>query len=141
MLEQQEAILVVDDESNIRNEIVNGLLAKGLTVIAADSTHQAVTMLEERLKEFGEPRITVIVSDLVMPDLSGLDLLRLVRSGSFSSIPFVLISGVVTREELVNAIQMGADTVLLKPFSTEALMKKIQEAADFRMQKDIKAFT
>ena len=140
-MEQQEAILIVDDEANIRNEIVNGLRAKGLNVIEADSAHQALTILEERMKDLGEARISTIVSDLLMGDLSGLDLLRLVRGGPFKSIPFVLISGVVTRDELINAIQLGADTVVLKPFSIEDLMKKIQVACDLRLEKDLKAFT
>ncbi|MDZ4676769.1 MAG: response regulator [Oligoflexia bacterium] len=63
-----------------------------------------------------------------MSDGDGLALLEKLRVGEFHYVPFILMSGAVTKEVLKNVVHQGADGVLLKPFSGDTLIKKISEA-------------
>ncbi len=79
-----------------------------------------------------DPRIAAIISDWMMPGGDGMRLLAALRLGRFCNVPFVLISGAVTRERLDAAIKGGADGVLLKPFGLDALRRRVQEAIQRR---------
>jgi two-component system chemotaxis response regulator CheY len=99
-----------------------------------DTGEAAVRVLEERALSGGVP-FSAVVSDWMMPGMDGVALLRRIRSGGFNRLPFVLMSGAVTKEVLLTAVKYDLDAVLLKPFAIDALCVKIQEASRARERK------
>lgn len=131
-------ILFVEDEPQLLNLYTGGLEKKGYQVLRASSGSQAKNVLTSRKEAMGYSGIDLIVSDWMMEPVNGLELLTFVREEfKFEEIPFLLISGAVTREELTSAISLDADAVLLKPFVLEDLLKKIEEAYKNRETKKI----
>ncbi len=137
MAPEKEAILVVDDESEVREILATLLEAKGFAVLQADDGDAAYQLLESRLKALGDARLKLIISDLAMPKTNGIELLNLIRKGQHKEIPFILMSGAVTREELMNASKFDPDAILLKPFSATAVMQKIEKALEVREGKEL----
>jgi two-component system OmpR family response regulator len=130
-------ILVVDDEKDLRESLTEILQRKNYKVITAESGNKAYMILEERRKTNSKHGISLILSDWMMNDGNGIELLGRVRGGEFRSIPFILMSGAVTKEELHGAVKHGLDGILLKPFNSETLYTKIIEAIINRQQQEI----
>jgi two-component system chemotaxis response regulator CheY len=130
-------LLVVDDTREIRQLFARVLEERGYKVLCVDSGAAALAALEEQKANFGHPLVTTIVSDWVMKNGNGLELLASVRkSPAFRDLPFILISGVVTREQLTSALKLDSDGILLKPFDTDLLVVKIAEAVANRQMKE-----
>lgn len=134
--ELQEIVLIVEDEQVIREAAVSYLRKNELLVESCTSGNQALNVIAERIKVSGNPKIKAIVTDWMMEDGNGIELLEKIRGSSFSSIPILLVSGIVTREQLEGAISLDADAVLLKPFSLAQMMKKIKDAIANREKKE-----
>lgn len=132
-----DIILVVDDEQDVREVVAACLQKAGYDTMLASNGNAGYAILEQRAKELGDVRVAAIVSDWMMPELSGVEFLQRVRNGEFKTLPFVLMSGAVTREDLILALRIGADSIVLKPFTTDALIKKVQEAMNVRLQKEL----
>jgi putative two-component system response regulator len=115
-------VLVIDDEAVIRMLVVEILEAAGHEVIAAESAERALGLLEE--SEFD-----LIVSDVVMPGLSGLELLEIVRQRR-ASLPVVLVTGAGTSDTLSRALTRGAAGLVTKPFSHADLRQAVADAID-----------
>lgn len=129
-----ESILIVDDDTSF-TELLKAMLEKaGFSTITASSGNQAFALMKQRQAEAGDAQIKAIVSDWMMQDGDGVALLAQVRGSEFHSTPFLLVSGAVSREQLTLAGKNGADGVLLKPFQTEALLRKVEDAINHRMQ-------
>jgi DNA-binding response OmpR family regulator len=106
-------ILAVDDQRYFR-ELITGLLTQeGYEVRAAGSGEEAVQIL-------GRERFDVIVTDLVMPGMSGSDLVRRIKAEDPEQ-DVVVVTGVVDVRSAVDAMKLGASEYLLKPFDREAL--------------------
>lgn len=113
-------LLVVDDVPSIRQTLNDYLVRAGYTVfLAADSA----SALEKLKRE----KIDVILSDIVMPGLSGIDLLKIVRE-KFPSIQVVLMTGEPTVETASDAVRAGAFDYLSKPFSLHEVGKIVTNA-------------
>jgi DNA-binding NtrC family response regulator len=106
-------ILVIDDEELVRNVILEMLEREGYDVVDADSPEQAFVRLED-------PAVSLVISDIIMPGLSGLDLLTEVRSRR-PGLPVILVTGAGTDENLAEAVVRGAYAVIVKPFSRAEL--------------------
>lgn len=132
-----DIILVVDDEQDVREVVASCLQKAGYDTVLTENGRAAYEVLEQRFKELGDVRVAAIVSDWMMPEVNGVELLQRVRGGEFKTLPFVLMSGAVTREDLVLALRIGADSIVLKPFTTDMLIKKVQEAMNVRLQKEL----
>jgi cyclic di-GMP phosphodiesterase len=115
-------ILVIDDEEVIRNLVGEILETAGHTVTGADSAERALTLLDGT--EFD-----LIVSDVVMPGLSGLELLELVRAHS-ASLPVVLVTGAGTYDTLSQALTRGAAGLVTKPFAHTDLQAAVAHALE-----------
>src|SRR5262245_27054952 len=114
-------VLLVDDQPEILSFLADSLERAGVHTTCALNGTEALSLLEKR---GGSGRAVVaIVSDWVMPVLDGLGLLTRIRaSDEFRGLPFVLISGAMTDEDLVGAAaHHDPDAFLLKPFTIEAL--------------------
>ena len=119
-------VLVVDDEPNLRRVLGAVLTRDGYHVLIASGGREAVKLA----KENGAP-IDLLVTDFLMPDLSGLEVLSAVRK-EHPAVRALLISGHGTVRSAVDAMRLGAFDFLTKPFDVEqvrATVKRALEAA------------
>ena len=115
-------ILVIDDEGVIRNLMCEILERAGYETIAVETSDEAL----ERLEDLS---IALVVSDIVMPGLSGLELLEEVRARR-PSLPVILVTGAGTYENLSQAVTRGADGLVIKPFSHADLQSAVAAALE-----------
>jgi putative two-component system response regulator len=115
-------VLVIDDEEVIRMLVVEILESAGHEVIAAESAERALGLLDRS-------DVDLVVSDIVMPGLSGLELLEIVR-GRRASLPIVLVTGAGTYDTLSQALMRGAAGLVTKPFAHAELQNAVAEALD-----------
>lgn len=118
-METQEAIrtvLVVEDSSAMRSLVRSWLEAEGMEVVEAKSGIQAIQLLQGH--SFG-----IIITDINMPDLTGLELIRFARSTAAHALtPLIVISTDGATEDRKRAMDLGANAYLVKPFGAEDLV-------------------
>ncbi len=114
-------ILVVDDEANLRKVLAAILRKDGYEVSVAEDGEQA-------LAEFEKNGADVIISDLVMPKLGGMDILHKVRA-SRSAVPVIIITAHGTVDSAVEAIKLGAFDYITKPFEHAEIRAVVAKAA------------
>ena len=116
---ESERVLVVDDEPSIRHVISRVLLDEGYFVHEASDGLEALELIRT-----GEPAMDVVVSDVVMPRLNGVELLQ-EASRTRPSLPFILISG-YGNEELTQRGISPPCALLSKPFPSERLLAEVR---------------
>ena len=110
-------ILVVDDEKKIINFVSAYLKRDGFEVAVATDGAQALDLWREQ-----QP--SLIVLDLMLPGVDGLDVCREIRKTS--DVPIVMLTGQGSESDIVQALERGADDYLTKPFNGDELAKKIE---------------
>jgi len=110
-------ILVVDDERKIRDTVRSYLEREGYAVLVADTGQRALEALERA-------RPDLVVLDLMLPDLSGEEVARSVRS--HSDVPIIMLTAKASEEDRVNGLRLGADDYLVKPFSPRELVARVK---------------
>ena len=115
-----DRILVIEDEEIVRDLIVEVLEDAGFEVVAAERA-------EAGLEVLSRSPISLVVSDIVMPGLTGLDLLARVRA-THPSLPVVLVTGAGTYGNLTQALANGASGIVVKPFSHADLVAAVHSA-------------
>ncbi|HUZ81604.1 MAG TPA: HD domain-containing phosphohydrolase, partial [Gaiellaceae bacterium] len=115
-------ILVIDDDAVIRALVVEILEAVGHTVTGAENAERALKLLDEA--EFD-----LVVSDVIMPGLSGLELLEILRA-RHASLPVVLVTGAGTYDTLSQALTRGAAGLVTKPFAHTDLQAAVGHALE-----------
>lgn len=118
-------VMIVEDDLTILSNLSQLLQLSGLDVMEAHDGREALRLLQEcREQDVALPRM--IVSDLMMPNMDGFDLLRAVRGDAqFKVLPFVLLSARSDASDLQQAFALGANDYLVKPFEVEQLMELI----------------
>ena len=119
MTQRQARILLVDDEPAIQKAIGPLLRARGYDVSVAGTGADA-------LRLFGERAPDLIVLDLGLPDLEGTEVCRRIRASS--TVPIVVLSARGAEADKVNALDLGADDYVTKPFGPEELLARIRVA-------------
>ncbi|MGA9549550.1 MAG: response regulator, partial [Rhodomicrobium sp.] len=119
-------LLVVDDEPPIRRLLRTSLGAEGFEVIEADNAEKALTAIEARKPE-------IVILDLGLPDQDGLDVIRSIRR-SGSKLPIVVLSSRGDERGKVEALELGADDYVTKPFGIAELVARIRTALRHRFQ-------
>lgn len=120
-------ILVVDDMATMRKIIKNMLSQIGFTKITEADDGATAWPLLEQAKESGEP-YEFVVSDWNMPQMSGLDLLKKVRSTEgMNTLPFLMITAESEQGNVVIAVKAGVSNFIVKPFSAQVLKEKIDK--------------
>ncbi len=115
-------ILVVDDEPQIRRVMRTTLTANGYEVSDARSG-------DEALEKLSEERFDLILLDVNMPGVSGLETCRTIRSGrSVSDVAIIMLTVRNAERDKVEALDAGADDYVVKPFSTPELLARIRAA-------------
>lgn len=118
-------ILLIDDMKGVRFLISKFLRELGYTNISeAENGKLALDVLVSSQKE-GKP-IQLIISDLKMPEMGGLDLLKHLRADEkFNEIPFILLTAEVDRENVIKILQLGVSDYIIKPTSAPVILKKL----------------
>jgi DNA-binding response OmpR family regulator len=113
-------ILVVDDETFIINLLRNGLTENGFEVITADNGFDAILAVEEQLPD-------CVITDIMMPKLSGLDFLKAIKnSKATKDVPVILISAMDQAEMVQQGLDMGAVDYITKPFKINEIVGKLR---------------
>ena len=115
----KEKILVVEDEKSIAHFISTVLNNNGYEAMRARTGQEALSMVSSHCPD-------LIILDLGLPDMDGMDLLRQIRS--WSSLPVVVVSARSHERDKVTALELGADDYLTKPFGTGELVARIRTA-------------
>ncbi|MCB0391937.1 MAG: response regulator [Bdellovibrionales bacterium] len=128
MFDKDTKILVVDDSLNHRQLIFDSLKKLGFKSITTSENVNDAFMKLNSEEEKGLP-FNLVLSDLNMPGLSGLDFLKMVReTEKFSKIPFLLITTESEKGAVIQAAMNGVSSYIVKPFSVETLTKRLDEA-------------
>jgi DNA-binding response OmpR family regulator len=114
-------ILVVDDEPTLRETLVEALEMDGFRVVAAGDGREALT-------RFREERPDLVLLDLMLPELSGVEVCRIIRAES--PIPIIMLTAKDSELDKVVGLELGADDYVTKPFSLRELSARIR--AQFR---------
>jgi two-component system KDP operon response regulator KdpE len=118
-------VLIVDDEPPIRKLLRMGLTAQGYHVLEAPDGATALNLIAEK------PDLVIL--DLGLPDMEGLDLLRSIRAQN-ERVPIVVLSSRGDEAAKVQALDIGADDYVTKPFGTDELLARMRAALRHQLQ-------
>jgi len=118
-------ILVVDDEREIVRVLRRSLIADGYTVLTASSG-------EEALEIVAQQRPDLLVLDLLLPGISGLQVCRHLRATS--NMPIIILSVKETERDKVEALDLGADDYVAKPFGIDEVLARVRVALRHMVQ-------
>jgi len=116
--------LLVDDHAGVRSAVARGLAASGLACRQAGSGVEAVTLLEADVPD-------VVISDIRMPEMDGVALLRRVRE-RYPDVAVIMVTGVDDVNTAVGCLQLGAYDYMVKPFQVEQLRLRVMQAVERR---------
>jgi two-component system KDP operon response regulator KdpE len=111
------SVLVVDDEKALRDFVRRNLEIRGFQVLSAANGLEALAL-------FNNNSVDLVVLDLMMPHMDGLETVRRIRQKSL--VPVIVLSALGEEEDKIRALDMGADDYLTKPFGVGELLSRIQ---------------
>jgi two-component system KDP operon response regulator KdpE len=112
---KKPVVLVVDDEPQILRVMRASLPIRGYEVLTASSGKEALDQLGKQVPD-------LVILDLAMPEMSGLEVCRRVRE--FSTVPIIILSAKGTESDKVAALDLGADDYVTKPFGMDELLAR-----------------
>ena len=118
-MKKEVAVLVVDDEVKILDIVKSYLEKDGYTVLTATSGKQALTLMRQR-------PVSMLILDLMLPDMTGEEICRTVRESS--NLPIIMMTAKTDEESIVGGLALGADDYVTKPFSPRQLMARVSAA-------------
>jgi two-component system, OmpR family, phosphate regulon response regulator PhoB len=122
-IQPKQRIFVVEDEDLIRDTIVLALEEEGYEVIAASDGRTALNQMQNLKNDNSEFPFDLLVLDLMLPEINGLDICRLLRyQGKF--VPILILSAKASETDRVLGLEVGADDYLTKPFSMRELIAR-----------------
>lgn len=110
-------ILVVDDEKPLRDFVRRNLEIRGYNAPTASNGIEALQIFQSK-------NINLVILDLMMPRLDGLDTIRRIRQDS--QVPIIVLSALGEEEDKIRALNLGADDYLTKPFGVGELLARVQ---------------
>lgn len=124
MFDLKTRVLICDDMGVMRKIVSKALRELGFT----DITEAADGQLGWDALSNASPPMGLVISDWNMPNCTGIDFLRRVRADSrFKLTPFVLLTAESEGKQVAEAVQVGVDNYIIKPFTTDVLKAKLQE--------------
>jgi two-component system KDP operon response regulator KdpE len=121
-------ILVVDDEPAILRFLQASLESQGYVVATAANARAAFDMVKRHTAD-------LVVLDLGLPDVDGLDVIRHIREGG-ETLPIIILSSRENEDAKVKALDLGADDYVTKPFGIDELLARIRTAQRHRLQQE-----
>ena len=119
MIQNKYKILLVEDEANIRNLVATMLEAAGYQIIRADTCSVAKTLFTSYLPD-------LVILDLGLPDMDGMNMLEFVRKSSLT--PIIVLSARSDEADKIAALDMGANDYITKPFGSGELLARVRAA-------------
>lgn len=116
----EENVLVVDDEAVIRDVCEQILESEGYTVTTAASGKEALHLVSEH-------KYDAVVTDIMMPDMSGLELLEVIKRTSMD-VSTIVITGLGTFDMATQSDRLGAREFVVKPFTPDELSEAVRKA-------------
>jgi two-component system, OmpR family, KDP operon response regulator KdpE len=110
-------ILIVEDDPNIRKLVRVNLVKRGYTVSEAGDSHEAIAL-------FQEIPVDLVLLDLMLPGLSGVDVCKWIRARS--DVPIIILSARLEEDLKVAALDAGADDYVTKPFGQDELLARVR---------------
>lgn len=121
MTDQKTKILIVDDEPNILLSLDLLMRRNGYDVFVARNGQEALELLKEQNPD-------LIILDIMMPDVDGYEICRIIKSSEqYKKCKVVFLSAKSKESDIEFGLSVGADAYLTKPFSTRMLVQKIKE--------------
>ena len=117
MSDPGERILIVEDEGSLADSVRYNLEREGYVVTVAEDGRQA-------LERFRAESPALVILDLMLPEVSGLDLCRTIRSES--DVPIIMVTAKDSEADKVAGLELGADDYVTKPFSVRELLSRVR---------------
>lgn len=111
-------ILITEDDTLTRKILQKSIQKTGFDVITAKNAKEAVSKLKDN-------KFDIILIDIYMPGIDGIDLIRIIRNEMKSNIPIAVLTRDKSEEMVVKAFEAGADDFILKPFDEDELTARI----------------
>ncbi|WP_211289671.1 Transcriptional regulatory protein BaeR [Sporomusa silvacetica DSM 10669] len=110
-------ILVVEDEEKLRISVEKFLISEGFTVCSADNGMDAVKKIKAEIPD-------LMILDIMLPELSGIQVCQIVRQDSDT--PIIIVTALGSEEDILTGLGKGADDYIVKPFRMRELVARIQ---------------
>jgi signal transduction histidine kinase/ligand-binding sensor domain-containing protein/DNA-binding response OmpR family regulator len=118
-------VLIIEDEEDIRNYIVEEL-STDYKVLSAKNGEEGINIANESIPD-------LIITDVMMPGLSGIELCKILKNQVITShIPIIILSAKTTINQQIEGLEMGADVYMIKPFNIDILKAQILRLISFR---------
>ncbi len=117
MTEAADRILIVEDEESLADSVRYNLEREGYAVTVASDGRRA-------LERFRAEQPTLVILDLMLPEVSGLDLCRAIRAES--DVPIIMVTAKDSEADKVSGLELGADDYVTKPFSVRELVSRVR---------------
>lgn len=123
MFSPESKILIVDDMMTMRK-----LVKKALDTMGFKNIEEAEDGQKAWEKLQGSPDVALVISDWNMPNCTGLEFLKRVRTDSrFKKLPFILLTAEAEAHQVTEAVQAGVSNYCVKPFTPDSLKQKIEQ--------------
>ncbi|MDO9081416.1 MAG: response regulator [Desulfuromonadales bacterium] len=119
---KKAVILIIDDDQNQRKTLTDIVAAKGYETYVAEDGAAGLAVLQEN-------PVNLVLTDLGLPDISGIDILSEVKS-LYPDIQVIILTGMATVDSAVEATNLGAFSYLRKPYDIDQLLLQIQRAIE-----------
>jgi DNA-binding response OmpR family regulator len=116
--DQVHRILVVDDDQSVTSVLKRGLTYEGFAVDTASSGTEGLALARERYPD-------LVILDIMMPGMDGLEVLRRMRAAD-PQLPILMLTAKDAPSDQVEGLQVGADDYVVKPFTFEVLLARVQ---------------
>lgn len=113
----KKTVLVIDDEDIVRTSCVRALSPEGFEVSVARNGAEGLKLLEQKQHD-------LVLTDLKMPDIDGIEVLRIIKE-QWPAVEVIIITGYQTVDTAVKSIKLGAFDYIEKPFTPDALVTAV----------------
>lgn len=122
MGQEEQRVLVIDDNQDVRDLVVHILSADGFHVYSAADGENALAILKSN-------PVDLVLLDVMMPGISGLEVLKEIRTGSnkkIHDIPVMMITAKSATDDIDQALSLGANSYVVKPFRGTTIREKVR---------------
>jgi len=123
----RDIVLVVEDNTDMLR-FISSLLKKSYSVAGAKNGREGLDIAKKMIPD-------IIISDIIMPDIDGIELCRELKNGiDTSHIPIILLTARAADSEIIRGLKAGADDYIVKPFNVEMLLTRVKNLINLRRQ-------
>ena len=117
---KKKSILIVEDDEDIQQLVGYNLIKAGFLIEYSDSGEQALKKIKNQTPD-------LVLLDLMLPGMRGMELCRIIRSDSrFSELPIIMLTAKGEETDIISGLDQGADDYITKPFSPKILLSRVK---------------